>query len=334
MTIPTRKIADKSVGAVGSGWMRMDWTPSPTSDEQAFEAMKTSLNLGSTFWNSGAFYSSDNDNKTANLQRIARFIEKYPEHRDSFFLSVKGGLEPNMSANADIDFLRKDVENINKQLGGRKMDLYEMARVDTDVGIEQSMKNMLKLRDEGHFKYIGLSEVSAETIRKAVKIAPISAVEIEYSAFFTDIESNGVLEACKEFGITIIGYSPLGAGFLTGKIKSNKDFEEGDMRKHFDRFSDENMPHNLALVDKLTSIAEKKNISTAQLAVAWVLHQSDNIIPLPGSTRPEGVKESVEAANVELTKDELDAIRKAVDEANIKGVRYVNNPHIQSKLFA
>lgn len=106
-----------------------------------------------------------------------------------------------MSANANIDFLRKDVENINKQLGGRKMDLYEMARVDTDVGIEQSMKNMIKLRDEGHFKYIGLSEVSAETIRKAVKIAPISAVEIEYSAFFNDIESNGVLEACKEFGI-------------------------------------------------------------------------------------------------------------------------------------
>ncbi|GAA5868979.1 hypothetical protein JCM16303_000326 [Sporobolomyces ruberrimus] len=333
MLIPTRKLADQSVGAVGSGWMRHDWAPTPTSDEQAFESFKTALSLGSTFWNSGAFYSSSDD-KTANLKRIARFIEKYPEHRDSFFLSVKGGLEPNFTPNADLDFLRKDVENINKQLGGRKMDLYEMARVDTNLGIEKSMKNLIKLRDEGHFKYIGLSECSAETIKKASAIGPVSAVEVEFSPFCPDIQSNGVLDACKEFGITLICYSPLGGGILSGKIKSNQDFEDGDMRKDWDRFSDENMPHNLKLVEKIKAIAEKKDVTPAQLAVAWALHQSDLIVPLPGSTRPEGVKESVEAANIKLTQEELDQIRKAVDEADIKGVRYVKNEHIQSKLFA
>ncbi|GAA5933855.1 aldo/keto reductase family protein [Sporobolomyces koalae] len=334
MPIPSRKIANTQVGAVGSGWMRMDWVPNPISDEQAFEAMQTAISLGSTFWNSGAFYSSNPDDKTANLSRIARFIEKYPEHRDAFFLSVKGGLEPDLSPNADLDFLRKDVETINAKLGGRKMDLYEMARVDTKVGIEQTMKNLIKLRDEGHFKYIGLSECSADTIKKASAIGPVSAVEVEFSPFCPDIESNGVLAACKEFGITIVGYSPLGGGFLTGKIKSNKDFDEGDFRRHWDRFSDENMPHNLKLVEKLEAVANQKNVTTAQIAVAWILHQADNIIPLPGSSRPEGVRESVEAANIELSQEDLDQIRKAVDEADIKGVRYVKNPHVQDKLFA
>ncbi|GAA5906378.1 uncharacterized protein JCM6883_005528 [Sporobolomyces salmoneus] len=334
MSIPTRHLADRTVGAVGSGWMRHDWTPKPTSDEQAFESFQTALSLGSTFWNSGAFYSSDPDNKVANLERIARFVEKHPEHRDSFFLSVKGGLEANLSPNADLDFLRKDCESINKALGGRKMDLYEMARVDTDTGIEQSMKNLLKLREEGHFKYIGLSECSADTIRRASAIAPISAVEVEFSPFCPDIRSNGVLEACKEFGIAIIGYSPLGAGFLSGQIKSNKDFDDGDMRKGWDRFSDENMPHNLKLVESLQDIAEKKGITSSQLSVAWVLHQSDLLIPLPGSTRAERVKESIEAANVKLTQDEIEQINKLVDEADIKGVRYMNNPHLQDKLWA
>ncbi|GAA5840710.1 hypothetical protein JCM3766R1_000519 [Sporobolomyces carnicolor] len=332
--IPTRKLADTSVGAVGSGWMRHDWTPKPTSDEQAFKSFETALSLGSTFWNSGAFYSSDPDNKVANLERIARFIEKYPQHRDAFFLSVKGGLTPSLSPNADLDFLRKDCEKINASLGGRKMDLYEMARVDTNLGIEQTMKNLIKLRDEGHFKYIGLSECSAETIRKASAIGPVSAVEVEFSPFCPDILSNGVLDACKEFGITVIGYSPLGGGFLSGQIKSNKDFDDGDMRKGWDRFSDENMPHNLKLVESLTEIAKKKNITSSQLAVAWVLHQSDLLVPLPGSTRPEGVKESVEAANIKLTAEELEEINKVVDAADIKGVRYIKSAHIQDKLWS
>lgn len=309
-------------------WLR--WRLKQTSDEQAFKSFETALSLGSTFWNSGAFYSSDPDNKVANLERIARFIEKYPQHRgqlppsarspffsatwrptlsrgttDAFFLSVKGGLTPSLSPNADLDFLRKDCEKINASLGGRKMDLYEMARVDTNLGIEQTMKNLIKLRDEGHFKYIGLSECSAETIRKASAIGPVSAVEVEFSPFCPDILSNGVLDACKEFGIvspalrstrvrtldslsppfeqTVIGYSPLGGGFLSGQIKSNKDFDDGDMRKGWDRFSDENMPHNLKLVESLTEIAKKKNITSSQLAVAWVLHQSDLLVPLPGS---------------------------------------------------
>ncbi|GAA5873226.1 hypothetical protein JCM1840_000001 [Sporobolomyces johnsonii] len=333
-TIPTRKLADRQVGAVASGLMRMTVSPVQTPDSQAFEAMQTALSLGSDCWNSGAFYSMILDNKAANLQLIGRFCKAHPELKDKFFLSVKGGLNfPDLSANGNLDFLRKDCENINAQLGERKMDLYQMARVDKNVGIEQIMKNMLVLRDEGHFKYIGLSEVSAETIRKAVAIAPIAAVEVEYSPFFTEIETNGVLDACKEHGIAIMAYSPLGAGILSGHIKSRKDFKEGDMRAHFDRFSDENIAHNLQLVDKLKSIAAKKGITPAQLSISWILHQWEGIIPLPGSTRPAGVRESVEAAHVKLSDEELKEIRDVVDSAEIKGVRYINNPHVQGVLF-
>ncbi|GAA5931689.1 hypothetical protein JCM10213_005829 [Rhodosporidiobolus nylandii] len=310
--------------------MRLTWAAEETPDDQAFELIKTAIDNGSNFLNSGAFYGTKSP--TRNLELISRFCEANPDYKDKFLLSVKGGLRETLAPCGELDFLREKVQEINTVLK-RKMDVFEMARVDKQVGIEQIMKNLIVLRDEGHFKYISLSEVSADSIRKAAAIGPVSAVEVEYSPFCTDIEQNGVLAACKELGIPVLAYSPLGAGFLGNGWKSKEDIPEGDMRRNFDRFSDENFAHNVQLADKLGKIAEKKGVTPAQLSIAWVASQWEKLIPLPGSTKPSRVKESIDAGNITLSDEELKEIREVIDSFEVKGVRYYNNPHVQASLF-
>lgn len=167
---------------------------------------------------------------------MSRFFEKYPDYVDKIFLSVKGAIAPGLKPDSSDESLRRSVTNINKLLKHKTMDLFEPARVDKSRPVEDVMRTLDALRKEGHFKYIGLSEVSAATIRKAHAVAPVAAVEVEYSPFSLDIEKNGVLDTCKELGITIIAYSPLGRGLLSGKIKSIDDIPEGDHRRNFDRF--------------------------------------------------------------------------------------------------
>ncbi|GAA5901267.1 hypothetical protein JCM8208_002322 [Rhodotorula glutinis] len=315
---------------IATGLMRLTWAPEQTPDDQAFELMRTAIQAGSTSFNSGYFYGNA-PNVTANLKLLSRFFDAHPDLVDKVYISVKGGLGEGMTPNADLAFLRQQLEEVNSILKHRKMDLFEMARVDKATGIEQTMKNLLVLRDEGLFRDIGLSEVSAETIRKAAAIGPVAAVEVEYSPFALEVEENGVLATCKELGIPIIAYSPLGAGFLGNNWKSKDDLPEGDMRRNFDKFSDEHFEHNMQLVRKLTSVAEKKGVTPAQLSIAWVRAQS--VVPLPGSTNPERVKQAIEAGKIELSKEELDEIRQVIDSVEVKGVRYAKNPHMQAMLF-
>ncbi|KAM0748831.1 aldo/keto reductase [Meredithblackwellia eburnea MCA 4105] len=319
MSLPTRKIASVDVGAIAYGLMNFTWKPK-TPDAQAFEAMKTAIDAGSNFFNAGEFYGQPE--RTLGLQLLARFFEAEPTYADKIFLSVKGAITPEWKADSSDEYLRESVTNINKILKHRKMDLFEPARVDKTRPIEETMKSLQKLVDEGHFKYIGLSECSAETVRRAAKVGSVAAVEVEYSPWALDIEKNGVLAACRELKIPVVAYSPLGRGFLTGTIKSRSDIPEGDGRLMFDRFSEENFPKNLELVSKLEAIAQKKGISPAQLALAWLLAQDPLIVPIPGSTRVEGVKESISAGNITLTSEELKEIRDVVDSANIIGGRY------------
>ncbi|GAA5988071.1 hypothetical protein JCM11641_007921 [Rhodosporidiobolus odoratus] len=332
MTIPTLTVGNETVGKISTGLMRLTWAPEQTPDEQAFELIRTAIENGSNFLNSGAFYG--HPEPTLNLQLISRFCEAHPEYKDKFVLSVKGGVRPDLSPCGELDFLREKVQEINSILKHRKMDLFECARLDKKVGMEQVMKNLITLRDEGHFKYISLSEVSADSIHNAAAIGPVSAVEVEYSPFCVDIEKNGVLAACKELGIPIVAYSPLGAGFLGNSWKSKEDIPEGDMRRNFDRFSDENFAHNAQLAEKLGAIAEKKGVTAAQLSIAWVAQQWEKVIPLPGSTKPSRVRESIESGNVNLSEAELKEIRQVIDSTEVKGVRYINHPHVQGSLFA
>ena len=186
---------------------------------------------------------------------------------------------------------------------------------------------------EGKVKYLGLSEVSSGTLRRAHAVHPISAVQIEYSPFTTDIESPDIalLQTCRELGVATVAYSPLGRGMLTGAYKSPADFEEGDFRLGVPRFSEENFPKNLKLVDELNKIAEKKGCTAGQLTLAWLLAQGPDIIPIPGTKKIKYLEENLGALNVKLSSSENAEIRKAVESAEVHGQRYPEQ--MSAKLF-
>jgi aryl-alcohol dehydrogenase-like predicted oxidoreductase len=199
------------------------------------------------------------------------------------------------------------------------------SRVDPGTPIEETIEALLELKAEGKIKYIGLSECSADTLRRASAITQISAYQVEYSPVFTDIENQdiGVLDAARELGIAIVPYSPLGRGLLTGKYKSPNDFEEGDFRRSVPRFSEENFPKILNIVDELDVLAKKKGCTPGQLTLAWILNQGDDFVPLFGTTRIANIEENLGALEVQLTKEEAAEIRKLVDAAaDTTGERY------------
>ena len=186
------------------------------------------------------------------------------------------------------------------------------------------IENAEKTCREGKIRYLGLSEVSSTSLRRAHAVHPISAVQMEYSPFATEIESPdiGLLKTCRELGVAIVAYSPLGRGMLTGAYKSPADFDEGDYRKGFTRFSEENFPKNLKLVDRIKEIAKKKGCTAGQLSLAWLLAQGPDIIPIPGTRRIKYLEENMGALNVKLTSSENAEIRKAVENAVTHGERY------------
>ena len=177
---------------------------------------------------------------------------------------------------------------------------------------------------EGKVKYIGISESSAQTLRRAHAVHPISALQIEYSPWTLDIESSStdILATARELGVAIIAYSPLGRGFLTGKYQSPDDFEEGDFRRNNPRFSKENFGKNLALVDKIKAIADKKGATPGQLTLAWLMEQGEDIIPIPGTKKIPYLEENMGALKIQITKEENAEIRKAIESAQISGSRY------------
>ena len=187
---------------------------------------------------------------------------------------------------------------------------------------------------EGKIKYLGLSEVSSETLRRAHAVHPISAVQIEYSPFTIDIEkaSIGLLQTCRSLGVATVAYSPLGRGFITGQYKSRADFEEGDFRLLAPRFSEENFPKNLQLVDQISDLAKKKGCTPGQLTLAWLLKQGDDIIPIPGTKKIKYLEENWAALEVELSDQEAQEIRTAVENTEVHGGRYPES--FSTSLFA
>ncbi|KAK9492051.1 NADP-dependent oxidoreductase domain-containing protein [Lipomyces doorenjongii] len=330
------QIVGKPVGPIGFGLMGFTWRPTLTPDDQAFGAMKRAIEHGANFFNGGEFYGTPVP--TLNLDLINRFFTKYPEYADKVVLSIKGGVDlATFVPNGSPEFVRKSVENIIKHLGtAKKLDLFECARVDPNVPIETTVSALAELVKEGLIGGISLSEVKPETIRRAAAVHTISAVEVEYSLWSTEARDLGVLSTCAELGIPVIAYSPLGRGFLTGQIRSRKDFGEGDFRLHFERFSEENFAVNLQLVDKITKLAQKKGIKPSQLAISWIKkHEAIipglHIIPIPGATTVERVDENLTEVEP-LTGDEFAEIGAILDTVEIKGGRY--NKHQESLLWA
>lgn len=299
------------------------WRPKPAPEAQAFKAMKAALSTGANFWNGGEFYGTPEHNS---LHLLNRYFTEYPEDAEKVVISIKGGLGSNMWPDGSKENVRRSVDNCIKLLDGKKtLDIFECGRVDPKTPIETTMEALAACVKEGKIKGISLSEVRAETIRRAHKVHPICAVEVEFSLWATDILSNGVAATCAELGIPIVAYSPLGRGFLTGEIKSIDDLAKDDHRRRLPRFQPDVMPKNLQLVTELEKLAKKKDCKPGQLGMAWVKSFNGKpgmptIIPIPGATTEERVVEN--SRDVSLTKEDLEEIDGILSQTVIVGDRY------------
>jgi aryl-alcohol dehydrogenase-like predicted oxidoreductase len=264
------------------------------SNEERFKILDRALELGSTFWDTSdvcQFRILYDTNHPTNFSDgdSEDFIGSWFKHsgkRDEIFLCTKFGMTrgPNgLNVRGDSEYVKEACNKSLSRLGIKKIDLYLCHRPDPKTPIEETVKALAELKKEGKIGAIGLSEVSAATLRRAHKVHPISAIQVEYSPFAMDIEDSniGLLDLCRELGIAIIAYSPLGRGFLTGQITSPDDFEDGDFRKNAPRYSKENFPKNLELVSSLEKVAKTKGCTSGQLTLAWLLGQGDDIIPIP-----------------------------------------------------
>ncbi|KAF8552019.1 Aldo/keto reductase [Imleria badia] len=314
------------VGKVAHGLMLMTWTPEPVPDEQCFEAIKAGVDAlppgAKMFLNGGEFYG--HNFSATNLEMIARFFEKYPEYVDKTFLSIKGGnVGGKPLPDGSPENMTRSVNLVNEKLRGTKrLDLFQCARVDPNVPVEVTIGALAKLKSEGKLDHIGMSECSAETLRRGYKVHPISVVEIEVSPFSYERQTRDVIATAKELGVAVAAYSPLGRGFLTGQIKTLEDIPVGDMRRHMPRFQEDNFKHNIVIADTLTEIAKKKNITPAQLAIGWVSSLGSHIIPLPGSSHAKRTLENSAGGDVVFTEAELQEINQVIENADVKGGRY------------
>lgn len=319
-------ITGKEVGHTGYGMMNLTWRTTPIPDPQAFSTLTTALANNVTMWNGGEFYGEPSTNS---LQLLARFCAANPSSASRICLSIKGGLHPTKPVTMDgsrANLQRCMDESLHTLEGtGVKIDIYEPARIDPEVPLEESITAIAEYIKEGKVGGIGLSEVGAETIRKAHAIHPIAAVEVELSLHSPEILTNGVGKMCGELGIPIVAYSPLGRGLLTSQIMGKGDIDKDDIRHRLPRFAAGAMEANARMGAELRKVAEKKGCTAAQVALAWVRGWSGRdgigeIVPIPGATTGERVQEN--ATLISLTEEEwneVEAIRKG---AEIIGGRY------------
>jgi len=260
------------------------------------------------------------DESTANIDLLARFYDKYPDYANKTFLSVKGRI------GSSPENLRRSVDLINEKLRGtKKLDLYESARVDPNIPIEDAIRSLAELVKEGKFDHIGLSECRAETSRRANAVHPIAAVEIEVSPWSYEDETKKVIETAKELNVAVVAYSPLGRGALTGTIKKPEDLPADSRLRQLTRFKEDNLSHNLIMANALAHIAHKKGITPAQLSISWVSSLGQHVIPLPGSSHSKRTLENLGAGDVDLSAEDLKEISEIMATHDVKGDRYFGN---------
>ena len=290
-----------------------------TSDEdEAIATIHRYLDLGGTFLDTADMYGPFTNEKL-----VGRAVR---ERRDWVVVASKFGNQRGedgsfLGINGRPDYVRQACEDSLERLGVDFIDLYYQHRVDNAVPIEETVGAMAELVEQGKVKYLGLSEASPETVRRAHEVHPISALQTEYSVWSRDPEDE-LLPTVRELGIGYVAYSPLGRGFLSGSIRSLDDLEENDFRRHSPRLQGENFERNLELVDRISEIAEEKGVTLGQLALAWVLHQGEDIVPIPGTKRRSYLEENVAASEIELSPDELERIDEAAPSGAASGDRY------------
>lgn len=315
----------EKLSAIGLGCMGMSWAYGPTDETESIATLHKALDLGVNFWDTADMYGNGE-----NEELISKVLT---ENRSKVFIATKFGFRfrdgvagPSSGGNTYIDcspdWIQKAAELSLKRLKVDTIDLYYAHRIDPKVPVEETVGAMAQLVKEGKVRYIGLSEASSASIRKAYAVHPIAALQTEYSVMTRDIE-NDILKTTRELGISLIAYSPLSRGLVTATMPDAEQLPDDDFRKNLPRFTNENRANNNALVEKFAALAKAKNATAAQLALAWVLAQGNDLLPIPGTKRRKYLEENAGAVNITLTPADRAAIDALVEQYPVAGERYL-----------
>ena len=305
---------------MGLGCMGMSEFYGSTDEDEAIRTIRRALELGVTFLDTADMYGP-----FTNERLVGRAISG---RRDDVqlatkFGNVRGEDGSRLGIRGDADYVRQACDASLERLGVEHIDLYYQHRVDKTVPIEETVGAMKELVEAGKVRYLGLSEASPETIRRAHAVHPITALQTEYSLWSRDPEAR-ILPTVRELGIGFVAYSPLGRGFLSGRFRSPSDFPEDDFRRYHPRFQGENFERNIELVRRVEEMAEAKGVTAGQLALAWVLHRGHDIVPIPGTKHVQYLEENVAAADISLSEDDLRRLEEIAPAGVAAGDRYAD----------
>jgi aryl-alcohol dehydrogenase-like predicted oxidoreductase len=312
--------SDIAVSALGLGCMGMTWAYGPTNEAESLQVLRRYVELGGNFLDTAEVYGP-----YTNEQLLGQFLREIS--RERLVIATKFGFkidEANQTRTPDSTpaNVKRACDASLDRLGIEVIDLFYQHRVDPEVPIEETVGAMAELVSAGKVRALGLSEAGPETLRRAAKVHPIAALQSEYSLWTRDVETNGVLATCRELGIAFVPYSPLGRGFLTGAIQKVSDLDPTDWRRTNPRFAEEALQANLGLAEIVKDLAAKKGCTPAQFALAWVLAQGNDMIPIPGTKRLRYLEDNLGALAVQLTKQDLKETEARFRQMTVAGDRY------------